>query len=135
MTPMNEGILYGIFFLFRFHDRKLSSPTRKSCTLPHCLTSGRYGSLIGSLVVMRDCEAGRNSNTGGLGAKRACAQFKNSSCVFRSRVRSLHVFRPLSATRSLILNVSTCSMVCRHHDDPTNGPTGDPSMVCTCFAR
>ena len=43
MTPMNEGILYGIFFLFRFHDRKLSSPTRKSCTLPHCLTSGRYG--------------------------------------------------------------------------------------------
>ena len=46
MTPMNEGILYGIFFLFRFHDRKLSSPTRKSCTLPHCLTSGRYGSFI-----------------------------------------------------------------------------------------
>ena len=43
MTPMNEGILYGIFF-FRFYDRKLSSPTRKSCTLPHCLTSGRYGS-------------------------------------------------------------------------------------------
>ena len=33
------------FFLVCFYDRKLSSPTRKSCTLPHCLTSGRYGSL------------------------------------------------------------------------------------------
>ena len=33
-------------FFIRFHDRKLSSPTRKSCTLPHCLTSGRYSSFI-----------------------------------------------------------------------------------------
>ena len=36
---------------------------------------------------------------------------------------------PLSATRLLILNVSTCTVVCRRHDDPTNGPTGDPCMV------
>ena len=71
----------------------------------------------------------RDSNTGGLAAKRACAQFKNGSHVFRSHVRSSHVLRPLRATRSLILNVSTCSIVCRRHDDPTNGPMGDPGMV------
>ena len=70
-----------------------------------------------------------DSNMGSLGAKRACARFKNGSHVFRSHVRSLHVLRPLSATRSLILNVSTCKVVCRNHDDPTNDPTGDPSMV------
>ena len=70
-----------------------------------------------------------DSNTGGLGTKRACAQFKNGSRVFRSHVRSSHVLRPLSATRSLILNVSTCSIVCCRRDDPTNGPTGDPGMV------
>ena len=34
------------FFLFCFYDRKLSSPMRKSCTLPHCLTSGCYGSPV-----------------------------------------------------------------------------------------
>ena len=68
----------------------------------------------------------RDSNTGGLGTKRACMQFKNCSCVFRARVRLSHVLRPLSSTRLLILNVSTCSMVCRHHDDST---MGDPGMV------
>ena len=95
-------------------------------------------SLIGSLVVMRDHEAGAvagtfthasRSNTGSLGAKRACARFKNGSRLFRSHVRSSHVLRPLSATRSLILNVSTCSIVCCRHDVPTSGPTGDPGMV------
>ena len=70
-----------------------------------------------------------DSNTGSLGTKWACAQFKNSSRVFWSHIHSLHVFRPLSATRSLILNASTCKVVCRRHDDPKNGPTGDPSMV------
>ena len=88
---------------------------------------------------MRDREAGaplrgrscmrHDSNMGGLGAKWACARFKNGSRVFRSHVRSSRVLRPSSATRSLILNVSTCKVVCRRHDDPTNGPTGDPSMV------
>ena len=57
------------------------------------------------------------------------ARFKNGSCVFWLHIRSSHMLRPLSATRSLILNVSTCSIVCRRHDDPTNGPTGDPGMV------
>ena len=71
----------------------------------------------------------RDANTGGLGTKRACVQFKNGSRVFRLHVRSSHVLRPLSATRSLILNVSTCSIVYRRHEDPTNGPTGDPGMV------
>ena len=71
----------------------------------------------------------RDSNMGGLGAKRVCARFKNGLRVFRSHVRSSHVLRLLSATRSLILNVSTCSIVCRRRDDPTNGPTGDPGMV------
>ena len=71
----------------------------------------------------------RDSNMGGLGAKQACERFKNGSRVFWSHVRSLHVLRPLSATRSLILNASTCSIVCRRHDDPTNGPMGDPGMV------
>ena len=70
-----------------------------------------------------------DSNTGSLGAKRACAQFKNGSRMFRSHVRSSHVLRPLSATLSLILNVSTCKVVRRRHNDPTNGPMGDPSMV------
>ena len=63
-----------------------------------------------------------DSNTGSLGAKRACARFKNGSPVFRSHVHSSCVLRPLSGTRSLILNVSTCKVVCRRHNDPTNGP-------------
>ena len=94
-------------------------------------------SLISSLVIMHDREAGalagtfaprHDSNTGSLGAKRACTWFKNGSRMFRSHVRSSHVLRSLSATRSLILNVSTCVIVCRRHEDPTNGPTGDPGM-------
>ena len=71
----------------------------------------------------------RDSNTGGLGAKWACVQFKNGSLAFRSHVHSLHVLHPSSATRSLILDVSMCNVICRRHEDPTNGPTGDPSMV------
>ena len=71
----------------------------------------------------------RNSNTGGLGAKRACVRFKNGSHVFRSHMHSSHVLCLLSVTRSLILNVSTCKGVSCRHDDPTNGPMGDPSMV------
>ena len=71
----------------------------------------------------------RDSNTGGLGTKWACAQFKNGPHMFWSHIRSLHVLHLLSATQSLILNVSTCKLVCRRHDDPTNGPTGDPSMA------
>ena len=71
----------------------------------------------------------RDSNTGGLGAKWACARFKNGSHVFQLHVCSSHVLHPSSATRSLILNVSTCSIVCRRHEDPTNGPMGDPGMV------
>ena len=71
----------------------------------------------------------RDSNTGSLGAKQACVWFKNGSRVFRSHVRSSHVLHALSATRSLILNVSTCIIVCHRQEDPTNGPTGDPGMV------
>ena len=71
----------------------------------------------------------RNSNMGGLGAKWACMRFKNGSRMFQSCVHSSHMLRPLSATRTLILNVSTCTVVCRRDNDPTNGPTGDPSMV------
>ena len=70
-----------------------------------------------------------DSYMGGLGTKQACAWFKNSSCVFRMRVHLLHVLRRLSVTRSLILDVSTCKVVCRRHDSPTNGPKGDPSTV------
>ena len=82
------------------------------------------------LAHLRECLRTRHvSNTGNLGAKRACAQFKNGLHVFRSHVRSARVLRPLSATRSLILNASTCKVVCRRHDDPTNGPTGDTSIV------
>ena len=71
----------------------------------------------------------RDSNMGGLGAKWACARFKNGSHVFWSNVHLSHVLRPLSASRLLILNVSTCIIECRRHDDPTNGPTGDTGMV------
>ena len=70
-----------------------------------------------------------DSNTDGLGAKQACARLKNGSRMFRSHVHSLHVLHPLSATRSLILNISTCSIVCHRHEDPTNGPMGDPGTV------
>ena len=95
-------------------------------------------SLIGSLVVMRDREAGTlmgtfthasRFNMGGLGAKQACAWFKNGLLVFQSCVHSSRELRPLSASHSFILNVSTCKKVCRRHEDPTNGPMGDPSMV------
>ena len=82
------------------------------------------------LARLQECSRMRHdSNTGGLGAKWACARFKNGSHVFRSRVRSLHVLRLLSATRSLILNVSTYKVICRRHDVPTNCPMGDPSMA------
>ena len=70
-----------------------------------------------------------DSNTGGLGAKWACTRFNNSSCAFQSHVHSSHVLHPSSATRSLILDVSTCNMMCRLHEDPTNGPTDDRSMA------
>ena len=70
-----------------------------------------------------------NSNTDGLGTKQACMQLKNGSCIFRLHICSLHVLHPSSATRSLILDISMCNVICRRHDDPTNGPTGDPSMV------
>ena len=76
----------------------------------------------------------RNSNTGGFGAKRACVRFKNGSRAFRSCVHSSHVLHLLSATRSLILYVSTCKVVCRRHDDPTNGPTGGPRMAMLPYA-
>ena len=71
----------------------------------------------------------RDSNTGSLGTKRACMQFKNSSRLFQSHIHLLHMLCPLSVTRSLILNASMCQVVCRRHNDPTNGPMGDPSMV------
>ena len=71
----------------------------------------------------------RDSNMGGLGAKQACARFENGLRTFRSHVRSSHVLRQLSASQSLILNFSTCSIVCCRHEDPTKGPTGDPGMV------
>ena len=95
-------------------------------------------SLIGSLVIMRDCEAGahtgtfavhHDSNTGGLSAKWACTWFKNGSHVFRSHVHSSHVLRPSMVTHSRNLDISTCNVICRRHDDPKNGPTGDPSIV------
>ena len=70
-----------------------------------------------------------DSITGGLGAKRACARFKNGSRMFRPHVRSSRLLCQLSATQSLILNVSMCSIVCFRLEDPTNGPTGDPGMV------
>ena len=75
-------------------------------------------SLIGSLVIIRNREAGPLAGT-----FMHASQFKYG--LFRRQmglravqkrfarvsghVRSLHVLRPLSATRSLILNVSTCS--------------------------
>ena len=95
-------------------------------------------SLIGSLVVMCDREDGAlmgmftrasRFKYGHLGAKQACARFKNGSHSFRSHVRPSHVLRLSSATRSLILDVSTCNVICRRHEDPMNGPTGDPSTV------
>ena len=82
------------------------------------------------LACLREClRTCCDSNTGGLGAKWACTWLKNGSHMFQSCIHLSHVLHPLSATWSLILNVSMCKVVCRHHEDPTNGPTGDPSMV------
>ena len=94
-------------------------------------------SLIGSLVAcvivrlapLQDrLRMPHDSDKGGLGAKQACARLKNCSPMFQSHICLSHVLHPLTATRSLILNVSTCKVVCYRHKDPTNGPTGDPSM-------
>ena len=71
----------------------------------------------------------RNSNMGSLGAEWACTRFKNGLHMLRMHVCSSHVLRPLSATRSLILSISKCKVVCRNHDDPMNGPMGYPSRV------
>ena len=95
-------------------------------------------SLIVSLVIVLDLKAGAlmgmsacplQFKYGFLGTKWACAWFKNGSCAFQSHVHSLHVLCPSSANRSLILDVSMCNMICYHHENPTNGPMGDPSMV------
>ena len=96
-------------------------------------------SLISSLVAMRDREADALVGTFTHASRFKYGQFKrqmglravkkNSSHVFRSHVRSSRVLRPLSATLSHISNVYTCKVVCHRHDDPTNGPTGDPSMA------
>ena len=81
------------------------------------------GTLTGTFTVHRD------SNTGGLGAKQACTQLRNDSQAFRSLVHLSHMLHQSSASQSLIIDVSVCNVICRHHDEPTNGPTGDPSMV------
>ena len=86
-------------------------------------------SLRGSLVIMRDLKAGAFRIVSSLGTKQACVLFKNSLHVFQLCVCLSHVLHLLSATRPFLLNVSTCKVVCRRHDVPTNGPTGDPSMV------
>ena len=80
-------------------------------------------SLIGSLVIIRDREA-----VAPMGMFTCASQFKYMQFRCQTGLH-VHVLHPSSATRSLILDVSTCSMVCRRHEDPTNGPTGDPSMV------
>ena len=36
---------------------------------------------------------------------------------------------PVKCDSGAHINVSTCSTVCRRHEYPTNGPTGDPGMV------
>ena len=96
-------------------------------------------SLIGSLVVMRDCEAGALAGTFTHASRFKYGRFrrqtglpavqKNCSRVFWSHVRRWVALLSLSATRSLIVNVSTCSIVCCCHEDPTIGATGDPGMV------
>ena len=70
-----------------------------------------------------------DSNTGSLGAKWACVWFNNGSHAFQSHVHLLHMLHLSSVTRSLILDVSSCNVICRRHDNPMNGPMGDPSMV------
>ena len=106
-----------------------STPSSHFSPLLGLVVNFLYGVIVRLAHLRERSRMRRDSNTGGLGAKRACTRFKNGSRVFRSHVRSSQVLRPLSATRSLILNVSTCKVVCRRHDDPTNGPTGDPGMV------
>ena len=87
---------------------------------------------------MRDREAGALVGTFAHASRFKYGQFRRQMGLraVQKRFARVSVARtfvvrasPLSATRSLILNVSTCKVVCRRHDDPTNGPTGDPSMV------
>ena len=41
----------------------------------------------------------------------------------------LHAVQKTVDVWSLILDISMYNVICRRHDDPRNGPTGDPSMV------
>ena len=95
-------------------------------------------SLIGSLVIMRDREVGSLTGTIVQASQFIYRQFRhqvglhvvqNGSCMFGMHICSLHVLLQSSATLSLILYISTCNVIFRRQDDPTNGPTGDPSMV------
>ena len=95
-------------------------------------------SFIGSLVVMRDREAGALTGTFMHASQFKYRQFRCQTdlCAVQKRFAHVSVARtfvarasPVNATGLLILNVSMCSVVCRRHEDPTNGPTGDPGMV------
>ena len=86
-------------------------------------------SLISSLVIMRDREAGVLVGMLAHVSRFKYGQFRRQTGLFWSHVCLSRDLRQFSATRWLILNVSTCKVVCRRHDDPTNGPTGDPCMV------
>ena len=88
-------------------------------------------SLIGSLVVMRDREAGTLTGTFMYMLGFKYEQFRHQrACAVQKQ------FARVSVTRTIITHAPPlkCDSVTHikrlHvHDDPTNGPTGDPGMV------
>ena len=95
-------------------------------------------SLIGSVVIMCEHEAGALTGMFVHTLRFKYGQFRHQTdlCTVQkqfARVLIAHtcvnMLHSSSATQSLILDVSTCNVICHCHDDPTNGPIGDPSMV------
>ena len=86
--------------------------------------------MIVRLLRLREREhAHQDSNTGGLGAKQACVRLKNVLHAFRSHISLSHRLHLTSVTWSFVLDVITCNMICRCHENPTNGPTCELNMV------
>ena len=93
-------------------------------------------SLIGSLVIMRDQEAGTLTGTFTHALRFKYGRFRHQTglCVVQKQfvcVLIAHTFvaRASSAKCDSVAHIKCLHVVCRRHDDPTNGPTGDPSMV------
>ena len=92
-------------------------------------------SLISSLVIMCDREARTLAGTFTHTSRFKYGQFRR-----QTGLRAVQKwFARVSVAHTFVVHASPVKcdsvahiqrkVVCRRHDDPTNGPTGDPSMV------